>query len=111
MRGAKLPAPPGSPTPLARRPCLQVPRGLGVIQGDGISYSSIGTILKAVLDAGFSAEVRVVAEVLCCCVFPGHCEGRVWRLGAAQVLKQLACPLLSQQTRHRAGGGAASGTA
>eukprot|EP00887_Chlorella_sp_A99_P003184 scaffold9.g3184.t1 len=35
---------------------FKVPHGVGVIQGDGICYATIGAILEAVLEAGFSAE-------------------------------------------------------
>ena len=38
--------------------CVQVPRGAGVIQGDGINLASLSKILSAVLEAGYSAEVR-----------------------------------------------------
>ena len=34
----------------------KVLRGVGVIQGDGISYSKIGEILNAAMDEGYSAE-------------------------------------------------------
>jgi hypothetical protein len=33
------------------------PRGCGVIQGDGINITTLGKIMDAVLDAGYSAEV------------------------------------------------------
>lgn len=35
----------------------KVPRGCGVIQGDGIKYERLASMLEAVLDAGYSAEV------------------------------------------------------
>ncbi|KAF9421510.1 hypothetical protein BGZ94_008806 [Podila epigama] len=35
---------------------FKVLRGCGVIQGDGVSYDSLKKILKAVVDAGFSAQ-------------------------------------------------------
>ena len=35
----------------------KVPRGCGVIQGDGIDNKVLGKILDAVLDEGYSAEV------------------------------------------------------
>ena len=38
----------------------KIPRGVGVIQGDGINYHTIRDILEAVLEAGFSAQVRVL---------------------------------------------------
>lgn len=37
---------------------FKVPRGVGVIQGDGINYRTIRALLEAVLEAGFSAQVR-----------------------------------------------------
>lgn len=37
---------------------FRVPRGCGVIQGDGINLASLSAILDAVLEAGYSAEVR-----------------------------------------------------
>ena len=36
----------------------KVPRGCGVIQGDGIGYDSLGVIIDGVIAAGFSLEVR-----------------------------------------------------
>lgn len=37
---------------------FRVPRGVGVIQGDGIQYPVLREILAAVLARGYSAEVR-----------------------------------------------------
>jgi hypothetical protein len=34
------------------------PRGCGVIQGDGINITTLGKIMDAVIEAGYSAEVR-----------------------------------------------------
>ncbi len=36
---------------------FRVPRGCGVIQGDGINLATLSAILEAVLGAGYSAEV------------------------------------------------------
>lgn len=36
----------------------KVPRGCGVIQGDGIKYERLASMLEAVLEAGYSAEVK-----------------------------------------------------
>lgn len=36
----------------------KVPKGCGVIQGDGIGYDSLSKIIDGVIDAGFSLEVR-----------------------------------------------------
>jgi hypothetical protein len=44
-------------TPSIALVCAQVPRGAGVIQGDGINLASLSRILFAVLEAGYSAEV------------------------------------------------------
>lgn len=35
----------------------KVPKGCGVIQGDGIGYDSLSKIIDGVIDAGFSLEV------------------------------------------------------
>ena len=35
-----------------------MPRGCGVIQGDGINLTTLSAILAAVLEKGYSAEVR-----------------------------------------------------
>ena len=43
---------------------VQVPRGAGVIQGDGINLTSLSQILAAVLDAGYSAEVGGTFDAL-----------------------------------------------
>lgn len=52
---------------------LQVPRGVGVIQGDGINVTSLSTILTAVLEAGYSAEVwPLVLTILPCCTICKH---------------------------------------
>ena len=40
---------------------FKVPRGCGVIQGDGVTYEGIVRLLDAVLEAGFSAEVCCLA--------------------------------------------------
>ena len=40
------------------RDLAQVPRGAGVIQGDGINLTSLSMILSAVLAHGYSAEVQ-----------------------------------------------------
>ena len=36
----------------------KVPRGCGVIQGDGIDYDSLSRLLDGIIAAGFSIEVR-----------------------------------------------------
>ena len=56
--------------------CAQVPRGAGVIQGDGINLASLSKILSAVLEAGYSAEVRPAppsSESACPAVPPCPC--------------------------------------
>ena len=44
---------------------MQVPRGAGVIQGDGINLTSLSMILSAVLKHGYSAEVQTTHYFLC----------------------------------------------
>lgn len=39
----------------------KVPRGCGVIQGDGINLESLSAILRAVLNKGYSAQVRTAS--------------------------------------------------
>ena len=41
------------------RDLAQVPRGAGVIQGDGINLTSLSMILSAVLKHGYSAEMQI----------------------------------------------------
>jgi hypothetical protein len=41
-----------------------VPRGVGVIQGDGINYHTIQAMLEAVLEAGFSAQVSLGLDLV-----------------------------------------------
>ena len=41
----------------------KVPRGVGVIQGDGINYHTIQDMLAAVMEAGFSVEVSSAAAI------------------------------------------------
>lgn len=61
---------------------FKVPRGCGVIQGDGVTYEGLVKILDAVLDAGFSAEVLHIICGLRCFEFhslvllgqPGSCK-------------------------------------
>ena len=36
---------------------FKVPRGCGVIQGDGIDYDSLSRMLDGIIEAGFSIEV------------------------------------------------------
>ena len=38
---------------------VQIPKGAGVIQGDGINLTSLSKILSAVLKHGYSAEVQI----------------------------------------------------
>lgn len=42
----------------------KVPRGCGVIQGDGIGFDKLGEILDAVLAEKYSAQVRVRMQVM-----------------------------------------------
>ena len=48
---------------------FKLPRGCGVIQGDGVTYEGLVKILDAVLDAGFSAEVLHLTCGLRCSEF------------------------------------------
>ena len=41
-----------------------VPRGCGVIQGDGIGLKTIADILEAVVKKGYSAQVRTSCNLL-----------------------------------------------
>ena len=41
-----------------------VPRGCGVIQGDGIGLKTIAEILEAVVTKGYSAQVRTSCTML-----------------------------------------------
>ena len=47
------------------RGLVQVPKGAGVIQGDGINLTSLSNILSAVLRHGYSAEVQITCYVCC----------------------------------------------
>ena len=40
----------------------KVPRGCGVIQGDGIDYNSLKRLLDGIIDAGYSIEVSLEAR-------------------------------------------------
>ena len=55
---------------------FKIPRGCGVIQGDGVTYEGLVKILDAVLDAGFSAEVHSAQRILrLCLVADTHLPG------------------------------------
>ena len=43
----------------------KVPRGCGVIQGDGISIEVLDQILQAVMAKGYSAQVLSLCHVIC----------------------------------------------
>lgn len=71
---------------------FRVPRGCGVIQGDGINLQTLAAILEAVLDRGYSAEVRqgvLLAGTACmqcplgdaasCLWMPSLCYGCCWQ--------------------------------
>ena len=55
----------------ANRKGFRVPRGCGVIQGDGINVHTLAAILQAVLDRGYSAEV---GARFCCSRGAHACE-------------------------------------
>ncbi len=44
---------------------FKVPRGVGVIQGDGINYHTIQKMLEAVMEAGYSAQASTSVRGLC----------------------------------------------
>ncbi len=41
----------------------KVPKGCGVIQGDGISIEMLDNILQAVMAKGYSAQVRLLSDM------------------------------------------------
>ena len=45
---------------------FKVPRGCGVIQGDGIDYNSLKKLLDGIIAAGFSIEVISSCQTLSC---------------------------------------------
>ena len=49
----------------------KVPRGCGVIQGDGINIEVLDDILQAVMAKGFSAQVltAILIKLCICCLF------------------------------------------
>ena len=47
-----------------------MPRGVGVIQGDGINHHTIHQMLEAVMQAGFSAQAS--SDMRGLGVVPGH---------------------------------------
>ena len=68
----------------------RVPRGCGVIQGDGVTYEGLVRILDAVLEAGFSAEVLPAdacsgaAACVCSCMLDLHLVGQTLHVGPHQ---------------------------
>ena len=48
----------------------KVPRGCGVIQGDGIDYSTLSRLLDGIIDAGYSIEVTFLQSAMRSC--QGH---------------------------------------
>ncbi len=48
----------------------KVPRGCGVIQGDGIDYSTLSRLLDGIIDAGYSIEVTFLYSAI------RSCQGR-----------------------------------
>ena len=71
---------------------FKVPRGCGVIQGDGVTYEGLVKILDAVLDAGYSAEAAPAPWLWGCTLIWGP-----WSRGSLDRSMRFSCRAGSAQ--------------